>query len=269
MSFLIPIKRVINFVFFDYLNVHSTAYLLPLSLYLSFSTMPYSNKRKQVRFAYKLNKFHSPVTPALTFASSIPTSSGPRTPPRMSHGFLGPSPYYPISSVTNFLTKPPHYKMLPPRAHPLLESAAFIWDLIEKPTTIAVYNYTISSRLLLEQATNPPLPALFITSTLLPWTIHVRTSNRSYVTLEDLFDAIYHSLRINIATNEFISLHQTDQTRATRAYEQRYRRFRSITGHDLEKRSGMKRVDFLMGHTRFHSISKTGRRPDEWQLNVA
>ena len=226
--------------------------------------MPYSKnqtKKKGVRFAYDLHKYHSPpVTPALTFASSILSSSGPKTPPQTSPG---PSPY----SDPNFSKKPPSHVV--PRAHPLLESAAFIWDLIENPTTIVVHNYKISSRLLVEQATNPPLPALSITSTLLPWTIHVRTSNRSYVTLEDLFDAIYHSLRINIATNEFISLHQTDQTRATRAYEQRYRRFRDITAHDHEQRGGMKRVDFLMGRTRFQSISNTGRRAHEWRLNIS
>ena len=211
-----------------------------------------------VRFAYDLYKYHSPpVTPALTSASSIPSSSGPITPPQTSY-----APHFPISSIPNFPTKPP-------RAHPLLESAAFIWDLIEKPTTIVVNNHKISSQLLVEQATNPPLPALSITSSLLPWTIHVRAFNGSYVTLEDLFDVIYHSLRINIATNEFISFHQTDQTRVTRAYMQRYRRFRNITAHDHEQRGGMKRVDFLMGRTRFHSITNTGRRPDEWQLNVS
>ena len=59
-------------------------------------------------------------------------------------------------------------------------------------------------------------------STLLPWTIHVRASNGSYVTLDDLFDAIYHSLRTNITTNEFISLHQTDQKRAKKGYFYRY-----------------------------------------------
>ena len=223
-------------------------------------------EQKTVRFKYDMNEYRSPpATPALTSASSIPSSSGPITPPQTSH-----APYYLISSVPDFTTKPSHYVVLP-RAHPLLESAAFFWDLKEKPSTIFVNNYKISSRLLVEQATNPPLPALSITSSLLPsrWTIHVPASNESYVTLEDLFDAIYHSLRINIATNEFISLHQTDQTRATRAYEQRYRRFRDITAHDHEQRGGMKRVDFLMGRTRFQSISNTGRRAHEWRLNIS
>ena len=136
---LIPIKRTINFVF----------KLLFLSL--SFSTMPHSKKQTKkmgVRFAYDLYKYHSPpVTPALTSASSIPSSSGPITPPQTSY-----APHFPISSIPNFPTKPP-------RAHPLLESAAFIWDLIEKPTTIVVNNHKISSQLLVEQATNPPLPS--------------------------------------------------------------------------------------------------------------
>ena len=33
--------------------------------------------------------------------------------------------------------------------------------------------------------------------------------------------------------------------------EQRYRRHRSSQAYDLEKRGGMKRVDFLMGKTKF------------------
>ena len=164
-----------------------------------------------------------PVTSALTLASSIPSSSGLITLPQTSHGFPGPSLHLRIRFLlfTNFPTKPPHYMVLP-CAHPLLESAAFIRDLIENPITIVVNNSTISRRLLVEQATNSPCPFLSITSTLLPWTIHVRASNGSYVTLDDLFDAIYHSLRTNITTNEFISFHQTDQKRAKKGYFYRY-----------------------------------------------
>ena len=242
--------------------------LKPLSLYLSlsFSTMPTSRKQKQVRFAYR-DTFHSPVTPALTFASSILSSPGPITPPQTSHGLPGPSPYT-ISYVPQFPGKPPLHSG-PLRPHPLLESAAVNWDLRENPSTIALSNYSLS-RMRVEQATTPPLPVLSITSTHLPWTINVYASNGSYVTCEDFFESVYRSLRTNITTNEFNLLpHQNDQRRATRAYEQRYRRFRSTSAHDKEKRGGMKRVDFLMGRTRFHSITNTGRRSDEWRLNVS
>ena len=244
----------------------STQYTSLIPQLFSLLTMPTSRKQKQVRFAYK-NTFHSPPTPALTFASSIQSSAGLITPPQISHGLPGPSPYT-ISYVPQFPAKPPHY-VGPLRLHPLLESAAVNWDLMENPSTITLDNYLLPSRLLVEQATTPPLPALSIISIHLPWTINVHASNGSYVTLKDFFDSVYRSLRTNITTNDFNLLpNQKDQRRATRAYEKRYRRFRSILAHDEEKRNGMKRVDFLMGHTRFHSISNTGRRSDEWRLNV-
>ena len=229
--------------------------------------MSTSKQQKQVRFAYR-NIFHSPVTPALTFASSIPSTEEPITPPQTAHGLPGPSPYT-IFYVPQFPANPPHYAQ-PLRPHPLLESAMVNWDLIENPTsTITVNNYLLSSRLLVEHATTPPLPALSI-SMHLPWIINVYASNGPYVTLEDLFDSVYHSLRTNITSDEFnLLLNEDDQKTATCAYKQRCMRFRKISACDEEKRGGMKRVDFLMGRTMFHSISNTGRRSDEWQLYVS
>ncbi|KAF8810780.1 hypothetical protein BYT27DRAFT_7221842 [Phlegmacium glaucopus] len=144
---------------------------------------------------------------------------------------------------------------------------------MENPSSVTRNNHLLkllSSRLLSEQATTPPLPLLYITSIHLPWIIKVRASNGIYVTLGDVFDSTYRSLRKNISASEFNSLpHQEDQKRATRAYKERYRRLRSTSSRDEEKQGGMKRIDFLMGHTNFHGISKAGRRPDEWRLNVS
>ena len=96
----------------------------------SFRERTSSRKSRAVRFKYKMNEYRSPpATPALTSASSIPSSSGPITPPQTSHGIPEPSPYS-NSSYPNFSTKPPLY-VVPPRAHPLLESAALMWDFIE------------------------------------------------------------------------------------------------------------------------------------------
>jgi hypothetical protein len=49
---------------------------------------------------------------------------------------------------------------------------------------------------------------------------------------------------------------------------ERYRRQLSARIHEEEKSGGMKRVDFLMGHTRFLGISNSGRWLEEWQLHV-
>lgn len=229
-----------------------------------------SRKQKLVRFAYR-NSFHPPATPALTFASSMTSSSGPITPPDISHRLPGPSPYT-ISYVPQFpLAGKPPLSQEPFRPHPLLESAAIRWDLMEDPSTITQNNYPLSSRVLVEQATNPRLPAFSLTSMHLPWPITVIASNGSYVTLEDFFESVYYSLRTNMSTNEFITLlpDPNNQKRTTLAYERRYRRFRSISARDMEKRGGMKRVDLLMGRTRFHSISNTSRRSEDWQLNIS
>jgi hypothetical protein len=214
--------------------------------------MPTAKKGKQVRFAYNLHTFHSPVTPARLLDTPLTQS---RRLPR-----IGPGPRsYPYA--VNYASFP--------RPHPLLEASAVNWDMMEHSSTITRNKLFLRGRAFHEAATTPPLPFLSISSIHLPWIIDVYASNGSYVSLGDVFNSIYRSLRTNITTTEFNFFpHRRDQIRATRAYEQRYRRFRNTFGTDVEKQSGMKRIDFLMNHTRFHGISKTGHHPDEWQLNV-
>jgi hypothetical protein len=216
--------------------------------------MPFGKDNQLVRFAYK-DTFYSHATPAPPILSSAPSQTR-RSPP-------GPSTYT-IANVPPFQN--PSHRIRP---HPFLEASGINWNLIENPSTITQHNQSLPNRVLYEQATIPRLPFLSITSTriYLPWVIKVYASNGSYVTLGDVLDSIYHSMRTNITNAEFNSLHQKDQKSATRAYEQRYRRFQSTSAHNQEKRGGMKRIDFFMGRTKFCGISNTGR-PDEWQLNT-
>ncbi|KAF8801662.1 hypothetical protein BYT27DRAFT_7197902 [Phlegmacium glaucopus] len=243
-----------------------------------------------VNTSYYVYGPNSPATPTLTLASSIPCSPGPITPPPMSQVLSRPSAYtiaylpsesFPVNTNTSYYVYGPNlpspiaadssitYAVLI-RPHTLLQTAAVTWNLMENPTSITRNNHLLSSRLLCEQATTPPLPFLSITSIHLPWRIKVRASNGIYVTLGDVFDSIYRSLRKNITPSELnLFPHVEDQKRATRAYKERYRRLRSTSARDEEKRGGMKRIDFLMGRTNFHDISNTGRRSDEWRLNVS
>ncbi|KAF8967254.1 hypothetical protein BDZ97DRAFT_1656512 [Flammula alnicola] len=224
---------------------------------------------KQVRFAYK-NSYHSPPpTPALSFSSStISSGSGPLTPPYATQGLPGPTPYTIPYAPSKHLKSSRYVGSV--RAHPLLEMGAITWDVMDHPSTIRRDYNSVPNHTFREAATNPPLAYLSITSPHLPWVIKVYASNGSFVTLEDVFTTIYRALRINITPAEFSSLPSpNDQRRATRAYEQRYRRQRSTRIYEEEKRGGMKRVDFLMGCTRFFGISNSGRRPDEWHLDVS
>ena len=222
--------------------------------------VPAQSKPKIVRFAYK-NFFYSPRNPV----SSLPIPPPPPiTSSSIGYGMPGPSPYYPPQTATTSsrYASPVH-------VHPLLDPSAVAYDLMEHPSTITRNKYSLTVRTLREPATSPPLPFLTISSIHLPWTIKVYSSNGQFVTLEDVFDSLYRSLRTNITRAEFNTFpRQEDQRRASRAYEKRYRRFRNTRAYEDEKRGGMKRVDFLMGHTQFLGIS-SGSRPDQWQLRVA
>ncbi|KAF8811766.1 hypothetical protein BYT27DRAFT_7183564 [Phlegmacium glaucopus] len=229
-------------------------------------SVPTYTKPKTVRFAYE-NKFYSPRIPV----SSIPASPAVITPPSTGYGLPGPSPF-PFGMSYPPYTQPAksvQYTGLV-HVHPVLGMSAVTYDLREHPSTIMTRNnYSLSTRTLRQPATTPPLPFLKITSIHLPWTIKVYASNGSYVTLEDIFDCMYRSLRANITSGEFKMFPtREDQRRATRAYEKRYKRLRNNRAYDEEKRGGMKRVDFLMGHTKFLGINSS-RRPDEWRLRVA
>lgn len=224
--------------------------------------MPFGRENQLVRFAYK-DTFYSPAPPAHTLPPPISSSA----PSQTRRGPPGPSTYA-IAYVPPFPN--PSHRISP---HPFLEASEIHWNLIENLSTITRNNQSLPNQVLYEQATIPRLPFLSITSRHLPWVIKVYASNGSYVTLGDVLDSIYNSMRTNITNVEFNSLpHEKDQKRATRAYEQRYKRFQSTSAHNQEKRGqekrgGMKRIDFFMGRTKFCGISNTGR-PDEWELKV-
>jgi hypothetical protein len=126
----------------------------------------------------------------------------------------------------------------------------------------------LSPRALLEPASEPPLAFIHISSQHLPWSCKVHASNGRYVTVSDVLESLYRSLRVNITQSEFQTmLPDKERRRATRAYEDRYRRYRGKAYED-EKRGGMKRVDFLMGRTRFGGLSLDDHQPQEWRLRV-
>ncbi|KAF9524756.1 hypothetical protein CPB83DRAFT_860649 [Crepidotus variabilis] len=245
---------------------------------------------KQVRFAYKNTIYPAPPTIIPSFSHSVstaPSSAGPITPPVVPHQLPRPPygvPYASSSSKSSQpMVGPPQGYMPPPktpcsssrysgpsRLHPYLEADAMVWDLMESPATIIRNRHHLSSRALSEPATEPPMRFISIVTSYLPWTFKIYASNGHYVSLEDVLETIYRSLRINITQDEFGSFpSEQHRRRATRAYEERYRRLRSQRSYEEEKRAGMKRVDFLMGRTRFVGLSSDGRRPDEWHLRVS
>ncbi|EAU89741.1 hypothetical protein CC1G_07466 [Coprinopsis cinerea okayama7 len=243
---------------------------------------------KKVRFS-KTNTVVSPPTPALTAGSLSPASSAALiTPPDYpvplpsTASRPGPMPYYyqpfssstPSSSKKSSSTRPSrsHTISAPTvRAHRYLEASsrpAIHFDLQDHPSTASRHQHHLSPDALDEPATTPPLKSLTLKSEILPWHIRILPSHRrSYVTVGDVLDQLYSTLRSNLTQMDYDALHSSEKAAAIRAYEQRYRRFRSRSEYSREKAGGMKRVDLLMGHTRFMGLSRT-KAYDVWILNT-
>ena len=156
------------------------------------------------------------------------------------------------------------------RLHSLIDyysTSLIIYDFVDDPSTVSP---RISSRALAGPATNPPRQSMTLRSTKLPWRVPVTASNRSFVTVNDIIHAIYCSLRTTVSERE---LHEhlrekTDRERARAAHRERYKRSRDSKTYEKEKRHGLRRIDFLMGHSRFSGLSGTDSA-SEWFLNFA
>ena len=251
---------------------------------------------KRVRFAtqktvYPPNTFIPPIVVSFSSSSPLSSSSHSRSPTLSPHrsktdDFLGPSPSVFIRSPGPKLPASPVNYAGRQGSHPVLQPYALTYDLRDRVSTASTthnnINRSLSIDTLHESAFVPSRSYITIISSYLPWTIKVYASNGSYITLQDVLTSIYSELRTNITSTEFQLLpSQHHRNRATRAYEQRYRRLRShklpskrrereYHHHDKalesEKRAGMKRVDFLMSHTKFLGIG--WQRGDEWKLHV-
>ncbi|KAH0581085.1 hypothetical protein J132_02931 [Termitomyces sp. J132] len=213
---------------------------------------------KHVRFAEK-NIIHSP--PTFSPFSPLTSPYAPLTPPSPSNS-LPSSPFIPPPFLRPAIT--------PPRIHPLLQFhriPILNFDLRQPPSAITSNHQRLSRQILYEPATSPPLRSLTIIIPDLPWTVTVRASHE-YVTIQDVLDELYYSLRRNISAREFHAL-PNDQARrkVAMAYEQRYRRITSPREYEDEKRLGVIRVDFLMGRNKFLGLSLTSG-PDCFHLHT-
>ncbi|KAJ7081122.1 hypothetical protein B0H15DRAFT_471323 [Mycena belliarum] len=220
---------------------------------------------RHVRFSSE-NSYHSPPPFLSSSVETASSSSGPFTPPSHHYANLpGPTPYAPRRSHT---TSSSHRA----RAHNLMaysEAPLLSYDVSLHPSSISTHFHGLSSTGMLEPAVYPPQLTITITSPHLPWTIPVAASNSRYVTVSDALTALYRALRTNITPSEFHALGEKKlMRRAGTAYTQRYMRLKGHRGYEEEKKGGVKRVDFLMGCTKFRGLSPTDHA-DVWRLHVS
>lgn len=184
---------------------------------------------------------------------SLPSSGGPRTP---------------VSATGSSLAGP-----VLARIHPLLgitQPPMLKYDVSQPPSTIKPNVLSIPSHAFNELATTPPIPSMVIRCSHLPWTITILPTNTKYVTVRDVFDGIYRSLRHGVLEAEFQCLPSAEaRYSVNNAYTRRYKRLDDLQARELEKSKGLKRVDFLGERTLFTGLSSTMEGPHVWFLSVS
>jgi len=92
------------------------------------------------------------------------------------------------------------------------------------------------------------------------------SETNNFVTVADVLAKLYGLLRLVISQNELNFQSQESQRDISAAFYQRVNRDPWTAA--VEKKKGLKRIDFLKGHTRFMGLTSTKVGPDVWVLNV-
>ncbi|KAF7986311.1 hypothetical protein HWV62_35272 [Athelia sp. TMB] len=151
-------------------------------------------------------------------------------------------------------------------------SCPLIWDLRDPPATAAQPVPTYPSHppysshpqprpptahkphpaLPSEYATAPPVRALNITCGLAPaWKITAQNPRGGGVTVADVLRAVHAALHAPLAHGEWAALAGKQRARVAAAYEERWRGAADPAG---ERMQGLRRVDALLGCTRFGGL---------------
>ncbi|THU99550.1 hypothetical protein K435DRAFT_776938 [Dendrothele bispora CBS 962.96] len=147
---------------------------------------------------------------------------------------------------------------------------AVYYDLSLHPSTVERYH---APNILSESATDPPMPSLIVTCPFLNWELFITPSmdsRRTYVSVSDVFHSLYSGLRKAVHPVEYEGIPSLDvKNLVDQAYFNRCKLIGDYYAQVEEHKKGVKRVDFLMGRSRFLGLSS--RRGDSriWELNVS
>jgi hypothetical protein len=148
------------------------------------------------------------------------------------------------------------------------------FDLHVHPSTIATLpdHRPLSLYTLSEPATQPPLPLITVVSPHFPWSITVTpplpNKAKKYITVSDVLVTLHRTLNLSVTPDEHNSIPSGAVSRVNAEYERRLKNITSRREREAERRKGIKRIDFLIGRYRFLGLSKMGKDPEVFVLNV-
>jgi hypothetical protein len=97
----------------------------------------------------------------------------------------------------------------------------------------------------------------------------IYASKYPYVTVEDVLLQLYRFLRRPATREDYSAIPNHDvRDQIAESYKRRCSRASSAEEFAAEQSKGLKRVDFLLGRTRFMGLSSTKLGSDTWVLNL-
>jgi hypothetical protein len=147
----------------------------------------------------------------------------------------------------------------------MLRERKLNYDMHHSPSSItsSIDGLPLSRQIRSRSATNPPQPFIQIEHPSLvdPIIVFPSTPHTS-VTVDDVFLALYRYFSACASFREFDVLPYDAQLRVNDTFQRR------VGAQESERFRGVKRVDFLMGRSRFLGLSAKGNDPRIFALNV-
>lgn len=149
-------------------------------------------------------------------------------------------------------------------------SAVIVYDLKKPPTSIGFPMNHVPLHFWDQPVAQPLRSSISIVCLRLPWRITIHSSSKPYVTVMDVLDGLYYSLRTPVTAAEFALLEAGEaRMRVTDAFISRFQSISDPERQALEKAGGLKRVDFLQNYNIFDGIVGPKDGEDSWTLMVS
>jgi hypothetical protein len=148
--------------------------------------------------------------------------------------------------------------------HPVLSETNLQYDMRYHPNQS---NLHLSPAILAGPASSPPLPSLPVRVAGLPWHYTIRPDPKlppgnPVVTVQDVLVCLYFHLRTAVKADEYNSMGKARKKEIIQTFERRI-------GHDPAQRGrGLRRVDFLGGHTIAQGLARAQSKDEVWDVVV-
>jgi len=203
----------------------------------------------------------SPRTPSPTFSDSSASSlTTPPTPQSLFSTVPLPAPKPQIHPAITYTGLPPHlcFDLAFPPSYLLVPDSPALGS--DRSSTSTCSLESVDTTLLSEQATYPASHTITLVTEALPWSVTV-TAKSTFVTVYDVLEALHSSLRLQVATAEWTSLSRASQDVIAASFHKRVGGFSDRIKRGKQLGKGVRRLDFLVGHTRLYGISPFGDEP--------